>query len=162
NYLADNAGETVMQGGTGPDWELSPSGSMILNSLYNHPERLLGTKSLNPSWYANTVVFTGRCLKGGSYWWQAQNSGTTGATQPAWCTPANPQTQPCTTNDNGVLWKTVSNSSGTEFVLKNLYESKNSKDVVNAWNQYRGYTNQAQVQAVVYKLSNYPPANGVR
>ncbi|MCW5979863.1 MAG: hypothetical protein KIT09_17415 [Bryobacteraceae bacterium] len=151
NYLGDTGGETIMHGGVGPNWDVSPSGSMILNAFYNHPERMLGLNSLNPVWQSNTAVFKGRYVKHSNGWFKATTSGTTGSSQPDFPTSGS-------VNDNGVTWTRVAASSASsQIILKNLYETKNSRNVTNAWNQYRGYTNQAQVQAIVYKLSNSPP-----
>lgn len=150
NYLADTGGETIMHGGTGPNWDVSPTGSMILNAIYNHPERMLGLNSLSPNWQAGTVVFKGRYIKHSNGWFMALNSGTTGSSTPAF--PASGSV-----TDNGITWNRVAPSTAaSQIIMKNLYECKNARGVVNAWNQYRGYTNQAQVQTIVYKLSNSP------
>jgi hypothetical protein len=157
NYLADTAGETIMHGGTGPGYrDFGPTGSMLFNAFINHPERMRGLRSMNGDWTSNTVVFKGRWVKGNGAWFIARNTGTTGVSAPSW-----PNSIGQTVNDNGVIWR-LAHTSGTGIILKNLYETKNSRDILNAWNQYRGFTNQAQVQAVVYKLSNSPPGESTK
>lgn len=154
NYLADCGGENIMHGGGGPNWDTAPSGSMLLNSFYNHPERMRGKNSAGAAWTASTVVFQGRWVKHPNGWFVAQNSGTTGTTIPNFPTSGSVM-------DNGISWLRQHASSSAGITIKNLYESKSSRDVINAWNQYRGMTTEAQAAAIVYKISAYPAANSI-
>ncbi|RMH42806.1 MAG: hypothetical protein D6694_07570, partial [Gammaproteobacteria bacterium] len=62
-----------------------------------------GTKwyDTKPRWPANTAITTGaQIAPGNGYWYQATNSGTTGATEPTWVKAIG-----TVTNDNGISWQ---------------------------------------------------------
>jgi hypothetical protein len=153
NYLADNNGENIMFGGTGPGYRnLGLTGIVRFNALVNHEERLRYSR-----WKSGMVVFRGRIISpssAGSPTFEAQNSGITGNSEPSW-----PSTVGATVNDNGITWKMI--STGTlHLTQKNNFEIKNGLGVYVYGNYLSGMWPDAQYENVVYKHANCPSGSG--
>jgi hypothetical protein len=153
NYLADNNGENIMFGGTGPQYRnLGISATVRLNALINHQERVRYSR-----WAPRMTVFSGRVISpsgAGSPTFQATNSGITGTTEPSW-----PSSMGATVNDNGIVWKLVS-TGNTHLTVKNNFEIKNGVNVKVYANHLSGMWVDGQYEMVVYKLANCPSGSG--
>ncbi len=153
NYLADNNGENIMFGGTGPSYRnLGISGVVRFNALINHEERI----RYSP-WRAGMVVFKGRVISpssSGSPTFRALNSGVTGAVEPTW-----PAAVGQTVTDNGIIWEVVSTGT-THLTVKNNFEIKNAVNTRVHHNHLSGNWVDGQYESVVYKLANCPSGSG--
>jgi hypothetical protein len=153
NYLADNNGENIMFGGTGPTYRnLGISGVVRFNALINHEERI----RYSP-WQAGMVIFKGRVISpssSGSPTLRALNSGVTGAVEPVWPTAVGQ-----TVTDNGITWE-VASTGTTHLTVKNNFEIKNAVNMRVHHNHLSGMWVDGQYENVVYKLANCPSGSG--
>lgn len=153
NYLADNNGENIMFGGTGPSYRnLGISGVVRFNALINHEERIRYAP-----WRPGMVVFKGRVISpssSGSPTLQALNSGVTGAVEPVW-----PSAAGQTVNDNGITWQ-VASTGTSHLTVKNNFEIKNAVNMKVHHNHLSGMWVDGQYEMVVYKLANCPSGSG--
>lgn len=153
NYLADNNGENIMFGGTGPAYRnLGISGVVRYNALINHEERLRYSQ-----WRPGMVVFKGRVISAsssGSPTFRALNSGVTGSVEPVWPTATGQ-----TVNDNGITWQ-VAATTTDHLTVKNNFEIKNAVNMRVHHNHLSGMWVDGQYENVVYKLANCPSGSG--
>jgi len=146
NYIG-GATENVMFGGANTTYNADLNGvAFRYNYLPKVPERLRFR-----GWTSNAIVFAGLVLTdsarqtGGFF--QAQNSGVTGAAEPFW-----PETNGGTVSDNDVKWKRV---NGRPFT-KNNFEIKWARNVNIRYNvlDTDWVGDGSQYQAIIFKAVN--------
>jgi len=150
NNLLANASENLFYGGAPPAYDAfqaEPS-TIRWNRLIKIPERFRAR-----FWFSNIIAYKGRVIKdtANTMFFQAQNSGQGGSTEPLW----NPDVGD-TTVDGDVTWKRVS-AGGTVWPMnKNAFEAK-WWNVNVVWNLFMGnwVGDAGQYSAIVLKSINH-------
>lgn len=162
NLLMNAGGENVMfgsLGGAGYDYRKQATGLVEHNRFTNPAGRLyqkIGDTKAHNNWKAGIYVMRGLWIWENARWHVAQNSGTTGGTEPTWASTINSIT--CDGGGSppscsgGIAWK--ANGTGGGPATKNLFETKNAAEMSIRWNTFSEFQHYQQVQMAVVKLSN--------